>query len=625
MEQSPSPSRRRLALVGIDGFSPEWIERFLGEGAMPHLAKLRSRGVTVPLVSTLPATTPVAWASIATGCRPSATGIEGFLLHMPGRPLDERIAGTYSTRCRREPVWETATLWGKRSYVVKFPLSYPSASATLRIDGAAGWGGIQCLHDAAPAGVADSAAPRAGHGRFVSDDNAARDICPGGAAWRGRLELPSLWGKAPVAVEVAVTTGDAPLLILGPVDPGGNPGARLAPGEWSQPIRIHAEGRSGRGEHAFRAKLLALEPGRGAAPRMVVFTTAVHSCEGHSHPVALADCHLSAAGPIEEQTEPSLLLEGAIDAETQLERCRLNTSWLGRLSTSILTNEPWDLFMVQIHIVDWAHHLLHGAVDPRHPHYDKVAAVDAEKALREYYRLADGLVGEVSACLSPGDDMMVLGDHGQDLHHTTVRVNEVLATGGLLTWADPDSLSDAVDWSKSRAYAAGNYIYVNLAGRDPGGVVPPNAYDSVVAEVTALMMSLSDPRTGEAAVLNAGPKSLYAALGADGAGVGDVVFCFRSGFHGRNDRGPHFELTRPLRDFTSGHDHFWPLDPRIETRMFAAGPSFRAGRAERRSIIDVAPTICAVLGIEPPLECEGSVIADALAPGLAPAPLFEPA
>lgn len=569
---------------------------------MPHLAALRRRGVTVPLLSTLPATTPVAWASISTGCHPSATGIEGFLLHRPGQPLDARVAGTYATRCRREPIWETATLSGRRAYVVKFPLSYPSTTASLRIDGAAGWGGVQCLHDAAAASVADSLAPRPGEGAFVDEDFGAEGL------WRGRLEIPSIWGRAPVSIPVAVTKSGSLVLSAGDE-------ISLRPGAWSDPIHIQAEGRTGPEACAFRAKLLSLETSAGSRPHIRLFTTAVHACAGHSFPAPAADRHLARAGPIEEQTEPSLALEGAIDMETQLDRCRLNAGWLERVSTSILASEPWDLFMVQIHIVDWAHHLLHGAVDPRHPLHDPALADEAVGLLREHYRLADGLVGAVAAGLAPDDDMMVLGDHGQDLHHTTVRLNEVLAAAGLLSWADP--VSDAVDWSGTRAYAAGNYIYVNRLGRDPAGIVHDGAFGAVVDEIVALFQGLDDPRTGEPVVVRVGPKAQFADLGADGEGVGDVVLCLHSGFHGRNDRGAAFELTRPLRDFTSGHDHFWPHDPRIETRLFAAGPSFVAGRTDRASVIDVAPTICAVLGLEPPFECQGSVIRQALSTGVA--------
>src|SRR5262245_33282129 len=153
MRDAASRDGRRVAVVGIDGFSPDYIDRFLDEHAMPALAALRARGCDVPLVSTVPACTPVAWAAITTGCHPSRNGIQGFLTPRRGDSLRERSSGVYSYALTVEPIWETATRHGLHACVIKFPVSYPSDRASLRIDGAAGWGGLACLSDAAPAGV----------------------------------------------------------------------------------------------------------------------------------------------------------------------------------------------------------------------------------------------------------------------------------------------------------------------------------------------------------------------------------------------------------------------------------------------------------------------------------------
>lgn len=616
------PSRRanRVALVGIDGFSPAWIEKFLDDGSMPNLARIRRSGATVPLRSTLPATTPVAWASIATGCHPSATGIEGFLLHLPGRALDRRVSGAYATRCRREPIWETAALWGKRAYVVKFPLSYPSSAATLRIDGAAGWGGILCLHQACASGVADSARPD-GSSRFVP---AEEPLPPGSRfAWTGSLEIETLWGGAPVRICCAVIPSSPPELAISPTGDWED-AIVLRRGEWSELVRIDAHGRTGKVDCAVRFKLLHLDASGPGEPSIRMLNGPVHELRQHSHPAGLADFHLQRAGPVEEESEPTLLLEGLVDFDTQLERCRLNSRWLQRLSQSILEAEDWDLFMVHIHIVDWAHHLLEGALDPRHPLHDPNGRAEAVERLRAHYRLADGLVGVIASQVGDCGNMVVLGDHGQDLHHTTIRLNEAFSNEGWLAWAQAEG--DAVEWERTSVYAAGNYVYLNRADREPGGIVQPEETDAMVARICAFLDAMIDPRTGVAPFVMIGPKAQFAELGADGAGTGDVIFCLESGYQARNDRGPVFELTQPGREFTSGHDHFSPLDPRIESRLYASGDAFaRCGTVARRSVIDVNPTLCAVLGIDPADECQGSPIVEILkrspAEAAAPRPL----
>jgi len=141
-------ARPRVAVVGIDGFSPVTMDGLIRARRLPAISAL-SDGASARVVPTLPATTPVGWASMATGAPPAVTGIEGFLVHQPGDPLDERVSGCYSYRCRAQPLWETVSAAAKRAYVVKFPVSYPSATATFRLDGAAGWGGLTCLHEVA--------------------------------------------------------------------------------------------------------------------------------------------------------------------------------------------------------------------------------------------------------------------------------------------------------------------------------------------------------------------------------------------------------------------------------------------------------------------------------------------
>lgn len=111
-----------------------------------------------------------------TGCHPQTNGIQGFLTARPGQPLDCRVPGVFADRLKAEPIWQTALLNGRRSYVVKFPVSYPS-QASLRVDGAAGWGGITCLHETAVAGT--SRWPGTGQ---IGEGPAWAGAAPGGGA-----------------------------------------------------------------------------------------------------------------------------------------------------------------------------------------------------------------------------------------------------------------------------------------------------------------------------------------------------------------------------------------------------------------------------------------------------------
>lgn len=582
MTRLPADRPRRVAVVGVDGFSPVWMARFLRQGRLPAIDRVRRAGAVMPLVSTLPATTPVAWASITTGAMPSSTGIEGFLVHQPGDPLDERVSGCYSYRCRAETVWDAAAAAGLRSCVVKFPGSYPSTTSGFRADGAAGWGGLKCLHEAASRATVDSTRmATAGEGRW-------------------RWSIPTIWGGPDVVLDVSVCRGRPGTVEVS--TPDGSTATVVSVGEWSAPIIVTAAARRGDALVAFRVKAVeaVADP-----PWCSLVHTALHECAGHSEPAPIWERVHAEAGPIEEQTEPSLFLDGQIDLTTQLELFGLNAAWLADSARTLLRVEPWDLFMTHIHIVDWAHHVFEAAVDPRHPDHDPATASTYEAALLQAYRLADELVDAVVGAVGPDVDVLVVGDHGQDLRHTTFRANEWLASRGLLRWKDDDECGGmSVDWSDTRAMAAGNYIHFNVLGREPTGLVTPAEAARLEEQVVDGLLNLTDG-AGTRPVLVAAPKSHFEAMGADGDGVGDVVFCLRSGYEATNGRGAVLSQTRALREFTSGHDHFWPLDPRIHTAAIAAGPHVTACTPRLGHVTDMAPTIAALLGIEPPAQSTG--------------------
>jgi hypothetical protein len=537
----------------------------------------------------------VAWSTIVTGCSPATHGIHGFLLQERGRDLDDRVAGVYAQRCLAEPLWETATLNGLRVVLLRFPMSYPSTMAACRIDGAAGWGGLKCANEVASSGI--------------------YDVETGGPVWQGRapanillqglLTIPSLWGKASIRLHVAVTETDEKSLTHLATEPSWDAVVATANGRgWSSPAVIDAEGRYGTTSAAFRFKLLK------ETDYLRLIITPVHATSGHSHPEESWRRHEEAVGPIEEQCEPDLFLEGKIDLETQMELFRLTTDWTKSMAIRLLREEPWDLFMVHIHHIDWAHHMLQGALDPRHPLFEPASADRYRKALVHAYQMADEVIAAVELSISADDNIIVLGDHGQDLHHTTVHLNQWLEEQGLLRWGD----YGRIDWSATKLCVFGNFLYVNQRGRQPSGIVGASDAPRLLSEVTNNLRGLVDPSTGQHPIIHIAPRANLSHMGADGEGMGDLVLFCASGYQLRNVAAPVFVQTRPLHEFTSGHDHFWPLDPRIGTQLFAAGPAFRPGVEARRihGLEDVAPTVCAALGIEPSLQCEGIPISHIL-------------
>ncbi len=70
---------KKLIFLGLDGLDPELTERWMAEGKLPNLARLREQGSYQRLRTTFPALSPVAWSTFATGVNPAKHNIFDFL------------------------------------------------------------------------------------------------------------------------------------------------------------------------------------------------------------------------------------------------------------------------------------------------------------------------------------------------------------------------------------------------------------------------------------------------------------------------------------------------------------------------------------------------------------------
>ena len=69
----------RAFVLGLDGVPWSLVEKWMDDGDLPTFEKLRREGAAGPFESTVPANTPVAWPSIATGCDPAGHGLFEFM------------------------------------------------------------------------------------------------------------------------------------------------------------------------------------------------------------------------------------------------------------------------------------------------------------------------------------------------------------------------------------------------------------------------------------------------------------------------------------------------------------------------------------------------------------------
>ena len=631
---------RKVAVVGLDSITPTIVGPMLAEGAMPCLARLASDGWSSEVVPTMPPTTPTGWTTVTTGAWPSTHGIEGFAVHREGDPLDRKRHALTSDMVRAERIWDVAGRHGLESVLLKFPVSWPPSGAPLvtQVDGAGGWGGLKCVHDLVHSACWDSepAAAAAGDDGALPQEWMTRDadnldeegvrpieVGPPPPAWPDLpegfapafgavLRLRGRRGGEAIVRALAGRAGGADRLLLGD--------RALAEGEWSGWIPVFLDGAPG--DVRFRVMRL-----RGDPARLRLYQSQVHRRDGFTRPASLADELHRAAGPFVEWTEAYDRLQGWIDDATQLELYRDHVEWMVRASRHLLRERPWRLFLTQIHVLDMAYHLYWAAIDPRHPDHRAEERERAWGLLREAHALADRLVGAVREEADEETLVVVLGDHGHDVYHTALLTNHLLAREGMLAVRrDPRTGRPAIHWPATAAYASGYRVHINVRGRDPDGTVEPADACRVRDRVIGLLTAVRDPRTGERPVRLALARDDAAGLGLYGPGMGDVVFGTAPGYQARSgvalpagcwigsrlvaDRVPLLQPTRPFREFTGEHDTALPYSRSMHTLLYAAGPGVRAGRRPPVPIrlVDVAPTLCAWLGLPPPVQSEGTAV-----------------
>ena len=99
-------AQQKVIVLGFDGVDASYTEKWMNEGKLPNLAKLRASGTFRPLLPTIPAQTPVSWSTFSTGIDPGRTGIFDFLRRDPKTYLPVFAAFEETT----EPL-----LWGDRN------------------------------------------------------------------------------------------------------------------------------------------------------------------------------------------------------------------------------------------------------------------------------------------------------------------------------------------------------------------------------------------------------------------------------------------------------------------------------------------------------------------------------
>ncbi len=328
---------------------------------------------------------------------------------------------------------------------------------------------------------------------------------------------------------------------------------------------------------------------------------------------------------------------------------------------------PWDLFMFDLMATDRIQHELWHAWEPTHREAMGRDLSAIRKGYVDFWKKLDDGVGAIEAALPPDTTLLLISDHGFGPIEWYVNFNVWLLERGDIALQDSlyvrqkrwfydrgatpqwfynqmvkfgmaeqrvgrfrgkqtgiiERLAESaflskrhVDWSRTRAYAQGNFgqIFINKKGRQPQGCVTPEDVRPLLDDLKAGLMAIPHPESGEPLVekvleredLYDGPQAHLAP---------DLTVVLRDWRY----------RTIGLHDFTTNKlisPSFGPTgDHRMEGVLIASGPAVLPGATlAEANLLDIAPTILHLLGVPVPGDMDGRVLAELFDPAVVPPP-----
>src|SRR5438105_12603563 len=280
-----------------------------------------------------------------------------------------------------------------------------------------------------------------------------------------------------------------------------------------------------------------------------------------------------------------------------------------QLARHLLAKEDWDYFMVVEMGVDRIHHAFWDDMDPAHRFYE--AGNRFESAIHDYYQEVDREIGTLLTFANEATAVLVVSDHGAKRMDGGICVNEWLIANGYLALAEnpvsPVPLSKAkVDWSRTTAWGDGGYyarIFLNVAGREPNGIIAPKDYEKVREELIAGLKSIPDEHRREIGTQVFRPEQLYKEV----RGVAPDMFVHVGDLYWRS-----------VGSVGTGKIHVFENDTGPDGANHAqngvfllrpVGNGLSGGlRIDGLRITDIAPTILQLFGLPVPEDMEGTAL-----------------
>jgi predicted AlkP superfamily phosphohydrolase/phosphomutase len=292
------------------------------------------------------------------------------------------------------------------------------------------------------------------------------------------------------------------------------------------------------------------------------------------------------------------------DKDRLLEEIEEMTAKRFRVAEHLLQTKPWDLFFMVEMGTDRIHHGFWRFFDREHRLYEP--GNPYELAILDYYRRLDQKLGSLLDVAGEDVSVLVVSDHGAKRMDGGICVNEWLRQEGYLVLKEeprePTRFSpDLVDWERTAAWGEGGYycrLFLNVAGREPQGLVRAEDYERVREELRDRLEALGDDRGTPIGTVAHKPEELYSTRN----GIVPDLLVYFGDLNWRSIGQVGTGAVHVFENDTGPDD----ANHASEGLYLVAADGIARGRGPERDIRDIAPTILALLGEAVPGDMQGT-------------------